>query len=76
MDQKPQTSNDNSQASGKTIRKGMIITSLGTEITKWMFDDLEQVEDFYINNIDKWRLQDKVTKVIGTNILVYNKTNG
>ena len=70
------TNNDHIQASGKNIRKGMIITGLGTEITKWMFDDFEQVEQFYINNIDKWRLQNKVTKVIGTNILVYSKHNG
>tara|TARA_R100001510_G_C7521104_1_gene116576 strand:+ start:207 stop:431 length:225 start_codon:yes stop_codon:yes gene_type:complete len=68
--------NTTEQASGKNIRKGMIITGLGTEITKWMFDDFEQVEQFYINNIDKWRLQNKVTKVIGTNILVYSKHNG
>ena len=68
--------NTTEQASGKNIRKGMIITGLGTEITKWSFDDFEQVEQFYINNIDKWRIQNKVTKVIGTNILVYNKHNG
>ena len=68
--------NTTEQASGKNIRKGMIITGLGTEITKWSFDDFEQVEQFYINNIDKWRLQNKVTKVIGTNILVYSKHNG
>ena len=72
----PKTNNDHIQASGKNIRKGMIITGLGTEITKWMFDDFEQVEQFYVNNIDKWRLQNKVTKVIGTNILVYSKHNG
>jgi len=68
--------NTTEQASGKNIRKGMIITGLGTEITKWSFDDFEQVEQFYINNIDKWRIQNKVTKVIGTNILVYSKHNG
>ena len=68
--------NTTEQASGKNIRKGMIITGLGTEITKWSFADFEQVEQFYINNIDKWRLQNKVTKVIGTNILVYSKHNG
>ena len=73
---KPKTNNDHTQASGKNIRKGMIITGLGTEITKWSFDDFEQVEQFYINNIDKWRIQNKVTKVIGTNILVYSKHNG
>jgi len=76
MDNQPKTNNDHTQASGKDIRKSMIITGLGTEITKWKFDDFDQVEDFYTNNIDRWRLQNKVTKVIGTSILVYNKNNG
>lgn len=76
METQPKTNNDTDQASGKTVRKGMIITGLGTEITKWYFDDFEQVEQFYINNIDRWRLENKVTKVIGTNIFVYSKNNG
>ena len=76
MDNQPKTNNDHTQASGKDIRKSMIITGLGTEITKWQFEDFDQVEDFYINNIDRWRLQTKVTKVIGTSIFVYSKNNG
>ena len=76
METQPNTNNVTDQASGKTVRKGMIITGLGTEITKWDFDDFEQVEQFYINNIDRWRLENKVTKVIGTNIFVYSKNNG
>ena len=76
MDNQPKTNNDHTQASGKNIRESMIITGLGTEITKWQFEDFGQVEDFYINNIDRWRLQNKVTKVIGTSILVYSKNNG
>jgi len=76
MDNHPKTNNDHTQASGKNIRESMIITGLGTEITKWKFDDFDQLEDFYINNIDRWRLHNKVTKVIGTSILVYNKNNG
>lgn len=76
MDNQPKTNNDHTQASGKNIRESMIITGLGTEITKWQFEDFGQVEDFYINNIDRWRLQHKVTKVIGTSILVYSKNNG
>ena len=56
-------------------KRDMIITALGTEIQKWQFENFEQVEEFYLNNIDRWRLQNKVTKVIGTSILVYSKTN-
>ena len=56
-------------------KRDMIITALGTEIQKWQFENFEQVEEFYLNNIDRWRLQNKVTKVIGTSILVYRKTN-
>ena len=54
-------------------KRDMIITALGTEIQKWQFENFDQVEEFYLNNIDKWRLQN--TKVIGTSILVYSKTN-
>jgi len=56
-------------------KRDMIITALGTVIQKWQFENYEQVEEFYLNNIDRWRLQNKVTKVIGTSILVYSKTN-
>tara|TARA_R100000030_G_C3169284_1_gene102826 strand:- start:5 stop:190 length:186 start_codon:yes stop_codon:yes gene_type:complete len=56
-------------------KRDMIITALGTEIQKWQFENFEQVEEYYLNNIDRWRLQNKVTKVIGTSILVYSKTN-
>lgn len=56
-------------------KRDMIITALGTEIQKWQFENFDQVEEFYLNNIDRWRLQNKVTKVIGTSILVYSKTN-
>jgi len=56
-------------------KRDMILTALGTEIQKWQFENFEQVEEFYLNNIDRWRLQNKVTKVIGTSILVYSKTN-
>ena len=56
-------------------KRDMIVTALGTEIQKWQFENFEQVEEFYLNNIDRWRLQNKVTKVIGTSILVYSKTN-
>ena len=56
-------------------KRDMIITALGTEIQKWQFENFELVEEFYLNNIDRWRLQNKVTKVIGTSILVYSKTN-
>ena len=56
-------------------KRDMIVTALGTEIQKWQFDNFDQVEEFYLNNIDRWRLQNKVTKVIGTSILVYSKTN-
>ena len=56
-------------------KRDMIVTALGTEIQKWQFENFDQVEEFYLNNIDRWRLQNKVTKVIGTSILVYSKTN-
>ena len=76
MDNKEPSHNTNADTSERSIRKGTIITGLGTEITKWTFDDFDQVEEFYINNIDRWRLENKVTKVIGTKIFVYSKTNG
>ncbi len=57
------------------MKREMIITEMGTEIQKWSFESFEQVEDFYLKNIDKWRLQNRVTKVIGKSIFIYGKNN-
>lgn len=57
----------------ENCRQTNIITKGGADIWKYEFDSFEAVESFFIGNIDRWKKEEKATKVIGHSILVFEK---
>ena len=56
-------------------RQTNIITKGGSDIWKYEFKTFEEVESFFVANIDRRKANKQNTKVIGTSIMVFAKEN-
>jgi len=53
--------------------KNEIITEDGNTVTRYKFDGFSDLEEFYLDNYDLWKKQKRISKVIGTVLLVFDK---
>ncbi len=59
----------------KFVEDVLIDITSGTDkpIDSIEFDTYDDLEIYFLKNINKWRLQRKATKVIGKKIFIFNK---